>query len=569
MFRFVPRAMLGAVVAVTAAACAAGGAEPANGPAGGDTGGRFRILVPTFEAQGVQPRQAESVANDLRAIIYNQATHHTAVPVREIQGAQRQHGVAELDAITARQLAQVMNAQLVTWGSVQPGGEGLVANMTVTSVATGDQFEIEGATGANPRQLAQAIFASLNERLQGILMAGNCQDFLSTQEFDRALDNCRRALQVLPNNTAALYGAATALFHMEQFEESLQHYQQLLEVDPAHQDGLLGAGLAASRLERGQEALGFYNRYLELNPGDVQVRMAVSGQIVEAGDVVSAFRILQPAIQDNADNVDFQQYLAQVATAAGQRAAEQGGGEAAAREYYDTALRAYERVFAARGDELEAPVMRQAIAVNLELGRTDEALRLAQQATQRFPQDAGVWAQYASVLNRAGRAGEEVRALTRLIEIDAQFENAYIRRALAYQRAGNRQQALADFERAAQVGDRALVGQAIFGMAADELRRERWAEAEGLLATAAQYAAPNIRGEISFFRGLAAFRQGERIARANTQGRPDPARQALQFFNQAIPHLQASNNPQAAQVLSATRQYIENQEAIIQAARGR
>jgi tetratricopeptide (TPR) repeat protein len=568
MFRFVPRAMLGAVVAVTTVACGGAGAGPANGPEAGGTGGRFRILVPAFEAQGVQPRQAESVANDLRTFIYNQSTHHTAVPAREIQGAVRQHGVGELDAITARQLAQVMNAQLVTWGSVQPGGEGLLANVTVTSVATGDQFEIEGATGANPRALAQAIFTSLNERLQGILMAGNCQDFLSTQEFDRALENCLRALEVLPGNTAALYGAATALFHQEQFEESLRYYQQLLEADPAHQDGLLGAGLAASRLERGQEALGYYNRYLELNPGDVQVRMAVSGQIVEAGDVVSAFRILEPGMQDNIENIDFQQYLAQVATAAGQRVAEQQDADAA-RPYYDAALRAYERVFADRGEEIEAPVMRQAIAVNLEVGRTDDALRLAQQATQRFPQDAGVWAQYASVLNRAGRAGEEVQALSRVAQIDPQFENVFIRLALAHQRTGNRQQALANFERAAQVGDRALVGQAIFGMAADELRRERWAEADQLLATAAQYAGPNIRGDISFFRGLAAFRQGERIARANTQGRPDPARQALQFFQQALPHLRASNNPQASQVLSATQQYIENQEAIIQAARGR
>jgi tetratricopeptide (TPR) repeat protein len=568
MLRNVPRALLGAAVAVTAAACAAGaGNGTATAPGGGDAGGRYRILVPAFEAQGVQPRQAEGAANDLRGLISNMATH-TAVPVGELRGAMRQHSVEQLDAITARQLAQLMNAQLVAWGTVQPGGEGLTANVTFTDVASGDEIQVQGATGANPRQLAQAVFSEMEQRLQGIAQAAFCNEYLASQQFDRALETCDRALAVVPNSTLALYGRATALFHQEQYQPSLETYRRLLDVDPTHQDALLGAGLAASRLEQSQDALGFYNRYLELNPGDVQVRMAVSGQIVEAGDVVSAFRILQPAVADNQDNVDFQAYLAQVATAAGQRVAEQQNAQAA-REFYETALGAYSRVFAVRGDSVDAPLMRQAMAVNLELGRNDEALRIAEQATQRFPEDAGVWSQYASILNRANRSADEARALTRVATINPQFENVYIRRALAYQRAGNRQAALADLERAAQGGDRQIVAQAIFGMAGDELRRERWSEAESLLGMAQGYATGNLRSEISFFRGFALYRQGEAIARANTQGRPDAARRALAFFQQAIPHLQASQNAQAGTVLSGARQYIDNQEAIIAAARGR
>jgi tetratricopeptide (TPR) repeat protein len=566
MLRFVPRAVLGVAVAVATAACAAGEAVPANGPEG-SAGGRYRILVPAFEAQGVQPRQAESVANDLRGMIANMATH-TAVPQGELTRAVRQHGVEHLDAITARQLAQVINAQQVLWGTVQPGGAGLVASVTFTDVGSGDEMQIDEVTAENPRALAQAIFSELESSIQGIRLAAFCNEYLASQQFDRAMETCQRAIDVVPTSTLALYGIATAHFHEDQFQESLRRYRELLEVDPTHSDGLLGAGLAASRLEQREEALGYYNRYLEVNPGDVQVRMAVSGQIVEAGDVISAYQILQPAVRDNQDNVDFQQYLAQVATAAGQRAAEEGSAEAA-RPYFETALAAYQRVFAERGEELDASVMRQAIAVNIEMGRNDEARRLAQQATQRFPDDAGVWAQYATVLNRAGNAAEEIRALTRVAELDPQFENLFIRRALAHQRAGQRQQALADFERAAQVGNRALVGQAIFGMAGDELRRERWAEAEGLLATAATYAGPDIRSDIAFFRGLAAFRQGEAIARGNTQGRPDPARRALEFFRTANRHLQATTHQQAGQLRSAAQQYIENQEAIIQAARGR
>lgn len=567
MLRYVPRALLASVVALTAAACAAGEGTPASSPGGGDAGGRYRILVPAFEAQGVQPRQAEGVANDLRGLIGGMATH-VAVPAGELRGAMRQHSVENLDAITARQLAQLMNAQLVAWGSVQPGGDGLQATVTFTDVGSGDEIVVENATGANQRQLAQSIFQNMEQQLQGLAQAAFCNEYLASQQFDRALETCDRALAIVPTSTQALYGRATALFHEEQFQESLESYQRLLEVDPTHQDGLLGAGLAASRLERGQEALGFYNRYLELNPGDVQVRMAVAGQIIDAGDVVSAFRILQPAIAENQDNIDFQQYLASVATGAGTRVAEQQGAEAA-REYFQSAIGAFDRVFAVRGDSIDAAVLRQAIAVNMEVGRTADGIRLAEQATQRFPQDAAVWDVYAIAMSRANRPADEVRALTRVAEINPRHENVFIRRALAQQRAGNRQAALADFERAARDGDRALVGRAIYGMAADELRRERWAEAEGLLATAAQYAGPDIRGDIAFHRGFAAFRQGEAIARGNTQGRAEPAQRALRFFQQSVSHLQNSQHAQTGQVLSAARQYIDNQQAIIQAARGR
>ncbi|MBA4158776.1 MAG: tetratricopeptide repeat protein [Gemmatimonadetes bacterium] len=565
MLRYVPRALIGAAAALSVVACAGAGGGAASAPTEGG-GSRYRILVPTFEAQGAQPAVAERVANDLRGMISGMATH-TAVPVRELRGAMRQHDVEQLDAVSARQIAQLINSQQVLWGTVQPGGEGFVANVTFTDVGSGDQIEIEGATGANPRQLAQSIFQQLESSIQGIALASFCNDYLASQQFDRALENCERALEIVPQSTLALYGMATALFHEERFDEALATYERLLTVDPTHQDALLGAGLTASQLDQSQQALGYYNRYLELNPGDITIRMRVAGDIAQTGDVVSAYRVLEPALAENTDNLDFQQYLAQVATAAGQRVAEQGDA-AASRQYFETALGAYDRVFAARGDDLDAGVLRQAIAVNMEMGREQEALQLAEQATQRFADDAGVWSQYGSLLSRLNRHADAARALTRVIQIDPQFENAHIRRALAYMEAGQRQQALRDLEVAAQGGNREQVAQAIYSMAAAPLRAERWSEAETLLAMAHGYAAGTTRSDIAFYWGVSLYRQAEAIARANTQGRAADARRALAIFERALPRLQESNNPGAAQVVGAAREYIANQQAIIQAARG-
>ena len=566
MLRFLPRALVATTVVVSASACT----PPADtaDAGGGSQSGRYRVLVPALPTgSGVAGDVGNDVADDLRSMISDMATH-TAVSGREIRSAMRQNNVAQLDEVTARQLAQAINAEMVAWGTIQQNGGGLEGDLTFTDVRSGDQFLVEDVTGQNADQLAQAIFQSFEQKIQGIRQAAFCNDYLSSQQFEQALQTCEQALAIVPTSTAALYGKATALVNLDRDQEALDIYRQVLELDPDHGDALLGAGLAASELGESQEAIGYYTRYMEMNPGDVTVRMKVAGDVAQTGDYVSAAEILRAAdTQENAANIDFQRYLFQVTTAAGQRAEEETEG--AGREYFETGLQAYERVMAAQPDSMDVASIRQAIALNTGLGRTQEAIQLAQQATQQFPDDAGVWDVYARVLKQADQDAEAARALTRVIELDPEMEDVYIRRALAYMDAGNRQSALADLQTAAGRGNQDDVARAIYSMAGGLLRNSQWSEAEGLLEMANQYASGEMKDQIQFFLGLTQFRQGEAIAKANTQGNPGQAERALGFFQQALNYLQATNYQNAAEVLDATQQYIANQQAIIEAARGR
>lgn len=600
MLRYVPRAFLSASVAFVVAAC--GAAEgPAGGPGEGGPGGRYRVLIPSLQATGgADARAGDQVAGELRNLIARMETH-TAVPERELRGAMRQNNITELDHATARQLAARINAEGVLAGTIHPGGEGLQAEMRYVDVPSGEEIALE-ATGANPRALAQAAFASFQQSIQGIRMAAFCNDYLASQQFDRALENCEQALQIVPQSTLALYGKATALYNLAlangaaapapgeegleavidtvagaaaapamdpaaaaRMQEALQTYQQVLEIDPNHQDALLGAGVAASRL--GQDAMAYFNRYLELNPGDIHVRMRVAGESATAGDFATAFGILQPAAAENVENIEFQQYYAQVATAAGQRANERD--PAAARPFFEAALGSYERVIAERPDSVDASMMMQIMAVYQSLDRTADAIRIGEQATQQFPDDVQLWARYGDILRQSDRHADAVRAYTQVINADPSYEGIFIRRALSQTAAGNRQAALADLERAAQGGDRQQVAQAIFAMASGPLRANNYTEAANLLSMAHQYASGAMRNQISFFWGFSLYRQAEAIARANTQGNVAQARRAIELFQRSIPLVQGSGHEQAAQVVGAARQYIENQEAIIRAARGR
>jgi tetratricopeptide (TPR) repeat protein len=518
------------------------------------------VMIPALEGPG-----GDRVANELRTLVTDMATH-TALADREVRRTMQEYDLTQLDEITARQLAQQVRAQLVSWGAVREGGLGLQANIKFIDTASGDQIEITDATGGTPQELAQAIFSSFGESVEGIRQAAFCNDYLASSQYEQALETCDRALAIVPNSSTALYGRATALLNLERFEEAVSTYERLLQLDPAHQDALLGAGFASSRMEQQQQAMGFYNRYLEVNPGNVQVRMTVANDIAQTGDYISAFRVLETGIQEARDEVDFQRYLFSIATAAGQRAREQGE-DAVARQIFTAAYNAYQAGFSNGDAEINESVLRNVVAVTSALGRTDDAIRLAQQATERFPNDPQMWSTYAIALRDAERHADQIRALSRVIEINPQYENIYIRRAQAYIANNQRQEALADLRRAADVGDRATVAQVLLAMGSQAVQAQNWTEAETILTPAMEYATGTQRNQAAFFLGFSVFQQGAAIAQANTQGNVAQAERALTFFRRVPPLVQGTGQAQTQQVLEAAQQYIANQEAIIRAAR--
>src|SRR5690606_30886220 len=133
MRRFVPRALLTASVVLSAAACAASGAGV---ELGGDLGGRYLVMIPALEGPS-----GGVVANELRALVTEMATH-AAINDGEVRRVMGEYDLEELNEITARQLAQQIQAQLVSWGTVREGGAGLQADIRFVDTRSGDQIEV-------------------------------------------------------------------------------------------------------------------------------------------------------------------------------------------------------------------------------------------------------------------------------------------------------------------------------------------------------------------------------------------------------------------------------------------
>jgi tetratricopeptide (TPR) repeat protein len=571
-----PRALVAAGLTFLLAACAVGDPAPLAPPPGTE-GGRFRVLVPAFSAEGVSQRDADVIARELRSRIDADMLTHRPVPESELRNIMR-HQPADLPTETfIRQAAGRVNAPVIFFGNVRQAAGGVEVEGRLIDAGSGDELALGPVSGADPQSAGAALFATFQQTMEGIIAARACNQRLISQQYQEALEFCERAVRIVPESPAALYGLATAYLHLERHEEAYGLFQRQLEIDPEFGlevdnefragVGLLGAGFVASHLGR-PDAVSYYRRYLGLNPDALDVRMRVAGEIAATGDHISAFEVLSPELdgEEAVGRIDVQQYGGQLATSAGQRAVERDGA-AAGRPFFEAALRYYGRVMEVQGDDLDVDVLRSIAAVNLNLNRTAEAIRVAELATRRAPESSTVWAQYGDILRQANRHADAVQAYGRVISLNPDHEGIYVRRGMARLAAGQRQAGLADLEQAAQRGSRDQVAQVIFGLAANELRASNWAAAASLLQTAHGYASGAQRNQIAFQWGVALYRQGEAIARANTRDDPAQARRALDFFRQAIPRLNESGDAQAPAIAAAAQQYIANQEAIIRRSR--
>ena len=271
---------------------AVGAAAPA---AAQDTpGDRITIMVPDLAPQGgINDRFGERVADALREMISDLHTHQT-VSEKELRNARREYDLSRddlYDCIRARQLAMRMNWGLVLCGEYEEVGDGqLAVTAKFVGSANGEEFGVDPfqISERNTDQAARNILDTFDAWQTQLRHRVFCQDYMNSENWVRALENCEIALEINPGTVEVLYQKAFILREMDRREEALEVLNQLLEQDPIHQDALKLAGITATELDQSEEAQDYFARYMELNPGDVGVRLQIATDIANAGDPAQA-----------------------------------------------------------------------------------------------------------------------------------------------------------------------------------------------------------------------------------------------------------------------------------------
>lgn len=546
---------------------------------------RFRVLVPALKAEGgAKENFGRDVADRLRKSLEDMATH-APVERNELRTKLREIKKSEkdlTDCVTARQFAVYINAELTLCGEYQPAGSGMQVSARFVTARTGEEFEIAAFTASSADQAAQTIFGGFETLVNQQRLATFCVEYLASEQWANALENCNNALALNPNSQTTLFGRARALVGLDSLEQAMQELEKLLELNPGHTDGLQTAGYVATKLNRPQQALDYYRTYLELNPGNPQIRLTVATDIFNNGDPKGALELTEEGIAVDSSNVNLRLYAGHFALAAAQKVESElpaGGDERPpeAIELYEKALGFYESVFAEQGNEADATMLRNMMSTLVLLDRTDQAVDLGSRIVQAMPDSAGLWSSYADALQKAGRLDEAVAALETALARDPNYERIYSRQVSWFTSAGQLARVKEAFDKAvarqefeAKPDD--LARSVVLGYAYNQKfqKGDQWGALPYFELVREMNTSPQTVGLASYLGGFALLTRGRQIAEPETLASARESlplfQKALRFFNDARPYAQA-NNVDLTEPISNVETFIEIQEAIIK--RGR
>jgi tetratricopeptide (TPR) repeat protein len=544
--------------------------------------GRARVLVAVFQpSQGVDEDFGKEIAEKLRERVSGFELL-TAVTEDEVEESLDKFGLesTRMDLIQWRQLASRLNAQLIVYGEIERSGSssGYGVRSVFVEASRGDttnvpDVSVQGDGGDEAEEVADRISQTLSDHVDFLRARLNCQDYLSSDQFDDAARNCDQALSIRPNNAQALYLRGRIAVERENWQEAVDFMSRALEQSSSHEAALQSLAYAHAQAGNRDESVEYYRQYLEFNPGDTDVRLSVAYNLANAGAFESAMQILRDGVERDSTSAALWKYLGDVAIrrgTAGDKASVGGSSTISDTAAIRTALDAYQKYASLEPDSVDAGLYRNMIGAHMQLGELEAAARASREALQQVSDSPSLWSIRADVASRQENLDRAVSAMDSVIALDSTYANAYFKRGIYKLRNGASDAALSDFRTAVESGtDPNTIAQQLFATGhSDYFKQGDYRESADMFEAGLEFAREQqLSQRLHFWAGYSFFRLGERIDKGNQQQEACGAAQnALGYFEQVLPNLNQAGSYQKesqGQIRQAVDVYLYRQKQII------
>ncbi|MBI4466464.1 MAG: tetratricopeptide repeat protein [Acidobacteria bacterium] len=264
----------------------------------------------------------------------------------------------------------------------------------------------------------------------GKLLASLAYAYEQANDFDNAIQTYRRAFEQDEDNLELRRRLAESLVRADRLEEALSEYRALAEVDPEDPQTQLRLSQVYRHLGRFPEARAALEKAKQLAPDSLEMAFNESFLYEAQGDFRGAIAVLSEMVarmtQASADYDEQERHSRSIVL-------ERLGTLHRQTEAYEEAVQVFELLLPL-GEEEARRGYAQIIETQRQARQFDAAVARARQGLERFPEDADLKLQLATLLGDRGELERGVELARSLLDASPADRQIYLALAQIYER---------------------------------------------------------------------------------------------------------------------------------------
>jgi len=258
--------------------------------------------------------------------------------------------------------------------------------------------------------------------------------FANKGQFDEAIENYRKAIQINPNSAVPLYSLGLALAAKSQFDEAIENYRKAIQIDPDYRDALNSLGVALADKGRFDEAIENYRKAIQIDPNYSEALNNLGEALLHQGQFDEAIKNFRKTIQIKPNNSEAQYNL---------------GNALAAKGWFDEAIESFRKAIQINPKFSEA-LNNLGIAL-ANKGWFDEAIESFRKAIQINPKFSEALNNLGGALLHQGQFDEAIESFRKAIQIKPNFSEALDNLGVALAAQGRFDEAIENYRQAIQI----------------------------------------------------------------------------------------------------------------------
>ncbi len=234
----------------------------------------------------------------------------------------------------------------------------------------------------------------------GIIYANIGACYVDTEQPEKAVDVCIKALQIRKSDSEAYCNLAAAYNKLERYEEAVQACKEAIKIKANDAKPYCNLGVSYAKLGKYKESIETFQKALLFNPDEARAYYYIGFANRNLGNYKGAIAACQKAIQLNPSDI---------------------------RPYCDLGI--------SYG----------------EVANYTEAINTFSKALQILPNDAETYYNLGHIYQKTNRDQEAINAFEKAIRFDPNFAKAYCNLGVAYAKRGNYQKTVEVCEKAVKI----------------------------------------------------------------------------------------------------------------------